>query len=175
MRGGARSVSCLLSGEPLVPWAALFPPSLSDSSPNNALVFTWLGTIYSNLGARLGWDETSTPAKASDLKSDPSQPPIQPVNFFCPAQRATNWTGEWEEVLDLSDVTVDAMKCCYFRHLCHLSAQRFTAQTHLLPLLIGVLDVGSGLNKNRAPNLPVNPSHNWWRCLQVELRTDNNE
>lgn len=130
--------------------AALFPVSFqatcrfrgrpcshhhSDSSPNNALVFTWLGTIYSDREAWLGWDETSTPAKASDLKSDPSQPPIQPVNFFCSGQWATDWTGEWEEVLDLSEVTVDAKKCCYFRHLCHLSEQRFTAllrtQTHL--------------------------------------------
>lgn len=126
VEGGARSVSCPLWGEPSVPWAALFPPSLSDSSPNNALVFTWLGTIYSELEAWLGWDETSTPAKAPDLKSDPSQPPIQPVNFLCPAQWATDWTGEWEEVLDLSDVTVDAKKCCYFGHLCHLSARRFT-------------------------------------------------
>lgn len=34
----------------------------------------------------LGWDETSTPAEASDLKSDPFRSPIQSVKFFCSGQ-----------------------------------------------------------------------------------------
>lgn len=103
-----------------------FPQWLYDSPPNNALVFTQVGTIYSKLEARLGWDETSIPVKASDLKSDPSQTPIQSVKFFCWRQWATNWTGEWEEVLDLSGVTVDAWRWYYFSRRCHLSAQRLT-------------------------------------------------
>lgn len=66
---------------------------------------------------RLCWDETSIPVKASDLKSDPSQAPIQSVKFFCWRQWTTNWTGEWEEVLDLFDVTVDAQRWFCFSHL----------------------------------------------------------
>lgn len=60
-----------------------FPPRRHDSTPNQALVFTRLPAIYSKPGAGLGWDETTTPVKAPDLKSDPSQPPIQSVRAFC--------------------------------------------------------------------------------------------
>lgn len=52
----------------------------------NALAFTQVETIYSGLEAWLGWDETSTPVEASDLKSDSSQAPIQSVKLFCSRQ-----------------------------------------------------------------------------------------
>lgn len=76
--------------------------------PTNALLFTQVGIIYSRLEAWIGWGETSILVKASDLKSDPSEAPIQSVKFFYQRQWTTNWTGEWEEVLDLFYVTVDA-------------------------------------------------------------------